>query len=60
MAGSITEALFLDRFVERAGAWAHFDVYGWNGRSRPGRPEGGEAHAMRAVYALLASRYLAA
>ncbi len=57
MAGSITAALFLDRFVERAGAWAHFDVYGWNGRSRPGRPEGGEAHAMRAVYALLASRY---
>ncbi len=57
MAGSITAALFLDRFVERAGAWAHFDIYGWNRRSRPGRPEGGEAHAMRAVYALLANRY---
>lgn len=60
MAGSITAALFLDRFVERAAAWAHFDIYGWNARSRPGRPEGGEAHAMRAVYALLASRYPAA
>ena len=60
MAGSITAALFLDRFVEHAGAWAHFDIYGWNRRSRPGRPEGGEAHAMRAVYALIADRYPAA
>lgn len=60
MAGAITAALFLDRFVERAGAWAHFDIYGWSQRPQPGRPEGGEAQAMRAVYALLAERYPAA
>ncbi len=60
MAGSITAALFLDRFVEHAGAWAHLDIFGWNRSARPGRPEGGEASAMRAVYALLASRYPAA
>jgi len=57
MAGAITAALFLDRFVERASAWAHFDIYGWSPRSLPGRPEGGEAQAMRAVFALLAERY---
>ena len=49
MAGSITAALFLDRFVERAAAWAHFDIYGWNNRSRPGAPGGrrGARHARR-------------
>ena len=60
MAGAITAALFLDRFVEQAGAWAHFDIYGWTQRSLPGRPEGGEAQAMRTVFALLAERYPAA
>ena len=57
MAGSITAALFLDRFVEQASAWAHFDIFAWNQRSRPGRPEGGEAQAMRAVFELIAERY---
>ena len=60
MAGAITAALFLDRFVEQAGAWAHFDIYGWTQRSLPGRPEGGEAQTMRTVFALLAERYPAA
>ena len=57
MAGSITAALFLDRFVEQASAWAHFDIFAWNQHSRPGRPEGGEAQAMRAVFELIAERY---
>tara|TARA_B100000029_G_scaffold12152_1_gene12888 strand:- start:4 stop:1515 length:1512 start_codon:yes stop_codon:yes gene_type:complete len=57
MAGSITAALFLDRFVDPGTSWAHFDIFGWNRRNRPGRPEGGEAQAMRAVYALIEERY---
>jgi leucyl aminopeptidase len=56
-AGSITCALFLQRFVSRAKAWAHFDIYAWNPSSKPGRPEGGECQAARAMYALLAQRY---
>ena len=56
-AGSITAALFLQRFVSRAGAWLHLDIYAWNPSSRPGRPEGGEAQTIRALDALLAERY---
>ena len=50
-AGAITAALFLQRFVTTGIAWAHFDLYAWNDQSAPGRPEGGEAYAMRAVFA---------
>src|SRR5712692_4498203 len=56
-AGSIICALFLRRFVKAARAWAHFDVYAWTPAAKPGRPEGGECQAARALYALLASRY---
>lgn len=56
-AGSITAALFLRRFVEKAGAWAHFDIYGWNPAGKPGRPEGGEPQTARLLYALLEQRY---
>jgi leucyl aminopeptidase len=56
-AGSITAALFLRRFVSRAKAWLHCDIYAWNQTARPGRPEGGECQAARALYALLVSRY---
>jgi leucyl aminopeptidase len=55
-AGSIICALFLKRFVS-AKHWLHFDIYAWNPSSRPGRPEGGECQAARALYALLAARY---
>ena len=54
-AGSITAALFLKRFAG-AGPWVHFDVYGWNPKSRPGRPKGGECQAARAVLAVLERR----
>lgn len=57
MAGAITAALFLQRFVTRTHNWAHFDIYAWNARSGPGRPAGGEAMAIRALYALLRDRY---
>ena len=55
-AGSITAALFLRRFVSRARAWIHFDVYGWSPSARPGRPEGGEIQAARMVFALVEKR----
>ncbi len=56
-AGSVTCALFLQRFVSKAKAWAHFDIYAWNPSSKPARPEGGECQAARALYALLVKRY---
>jgi leucyl aminopeptidase len=56
-AGSITAALFLRRFVSRAKAWLHCDVYAWNQTAKPGRPEGAECQAARALYALLVSRH---
>jgi leucyl aminopeptidase len=56
-AGAITAALFLREFVPQEVAWAHFDIMGWNTRSRPGRPEGGEAMGLRAAFAYLRQRY---
>jgi leucyl aminopeptidase len=59
LAGAITAALFLNRFVVRARSWVHIDIPAWTDRPRPGRPRGAEANAARALYALLASRYIA-
>ncbi len=56
-AGSITAALFLRRFVERAKAYVHFDIFAWVPAAKPGRPKGGEAQAMRAMFSLLRERY---
>ncbi|MFT4178784.1 MAG: leucyl aminopeptidase family protein [Thermomonas sp.] len=56
MAGSITAALFLERFVSEGQRWAHIDVYAWNDSDRPGRPTGGEAMGLRAAYAMLKAR----
>jgi leucyl aminopeptidase len=56
-AGSITCALFLQRFVEHAKSWLHLDIYAWTPSSKPARPEGGECQAARAVYKLLGERY---
>jgi len=50
MAGAITAALFLHRFVAPDIAWAHLDTYAWNDQTRPGRPEGGEALGLRALF----------
>ena len=55
-AGATTAALFLKKFVN-ADAWVHFDIMAFNTRSRPGRPEGGEPMALRAVYQYLVERY---
>jgi leucyl aminopeptidase len=56
-AGSITAALFLRRFVTAAKAWLHCDIYAWNQATKPGRPEGAECQAARALYHLLTARY---
>jgi len=57
--GAITAALFLERFVAEATPWIHLDIYAWNQTARPGRPVGGEAMAIRALYALIAERFAA-
>ncbi|HLS19252.1 MAG TPA: leucyl aminopeptidase family protein [Paracoccaceae bacterium] len=56
MAGAITAALFLKRFVGNT-PWAHFDVYGWVPKAKPGRPQGGEAQAARAILRVLEQRF---
>jgi leucyl aminopeptidase len=55
-AGAITAALFLEAFVDAGIPWVHLDLFAWNPRARPGRPEGGAAMALRALYALVAER----
>jgi leucyl aminopeptidase len=59
-AGAVTAALFLQRFVMPAIAWVHLDLYAWNDQTSPGRPEGGEAYGMRALFAAIAARAEAA
>jgi leucyl aminopeptidase len=56
-AGSITCALFLQRFVAAATSWLHVDIYGWTPTAKPARPEGGECQAARALYRLLSERH---
>ena len=53
MAGAITAALFLKRFVSPGRRWAHFDIFGWSQSERAHSPVGGEAQAIRALYRML-------
>jgi leucyl aminopeptidase len=55
-AGAITAALFMRKFVT-ASTWLHFDVFAWTPAAKPGRPEGGELQAARALYAMFKERY---
>ena len=48
--GAITAALFLREFLPADTPWAHFDVMAWNQSAKPGRPQGGEAMALRATF----------
>jgi len=57
MGGAVTAALFLRRFVPKDTPWAHFDTFAWRPSARPGRPKGGEAMGLRAVFAMLQGRY---
>jgi leucyl aminopeptidase len=55
-AGAIIAALFLRRFISPSVPWAHIDLYAWNDQTQPGRPEGGEAQAIRAVFAAVLAK----
>lgn len=55
--GAITAALYLQEFVSSETPWVHFDIMAWNVRNRPGRPEGGEAMGMRALYRTIEKRF---
>jgi leucyl aminopeptidase len=55
--GAITAALFLQEFVSDDTPWAHFDIFAWNAASRPGRPKGGEAMAIRAAFRAISRRF---
>ncbi|WP_114228288.1 MULTISPECIES: leucyl aminopeptidase family protein [Sphingomonas] len=59
MAGSVTAALFLRRFVPEGVVWAHLDTFAWRPAAKPGRPKGGEALGLRAVHAALKARFAA-
>lgn len=60
MAGAVTAALFLRRFVPEGTPWVHLDTFAWRPSSTPGRPKGGDAMGLRAVFELLRRRYPAA
>ena len=57
MAGALVAALFLQNFVSDQIPWMHFDISAWNLEALPGRPIGGEAMALRAVFHYLEQRY---
>jgi len=58
MAGAVTAALFLQRFVPEDTPWAHFDTFAWRPSPRPGRPKGGDALGLRAAFAMLQARFV--
>ena len=56
-AGAVTAALFLEHFIPKGQAWIHIDLFAWNPKSRPGRPEGGEAQTLRATLEMLRNHF---
>ena len=56
-AGSVTAALFLQRFVPDGTPWIHLDTFAWRPSGKPGRPKGGDALGLRALWSLLQGRY---
>jgi leucyl aminopeptidase len=57
MAGAITAALFLRKFVPPGALWAHLDTFAWRPAAKPGRPKGGDALGLRAAYEVLKNRF---
>jgi len=57
LAGAVTAALFLQKFVPEGMAWAHLDTFAWRPSPRPGRPKGGDALGLRAAWEMLRARY---
>jgi leucyl aminopeptidase len=56
-AGAIIAALFLQKFIDEDIPWVHFDIMAFNTRTRPARPQGGEAMALRTVFNYLEQTY---
>lgn len=56
-AGATTAGLFLKEFVQKSKSWVHFDIMAFNNRDRPGRPQGGEAMGVRALYKVIKDKY---
>ncbi|MEA3003002.1 MAG: leucyl aminopeptidase [Sphingomonadales bacterium] len=57
MAGAVTAALFLRKFVPEGIAWVHLDTFAWRPAAKPGRPKGGDALGLRAAWSVLSARY---
>ena len=57
MAGAVTAALYLERFVPKSQPWVHIDTYCWNDADQPGRPKGGACQGLRASFAYLSARF---
>lgn len=56
--GAITAALFLKEFISKTKSWIHVDMMAWNLQNKAGRPKGGEAMAIRALYQLIKENYV--
>jgi leucyl aminopeptidase len=56
-AGAVTAALFLQKFVPDDVPWVHLDTFAWRPTGKPGRPKGGEALGLRAVFRYLTETY---
>lgn len=56
-AGAVTAALFMQKFVPDYVPWVHLDTFAWRPTNKPGRPKGGEALGLRAVFGYLADKY---
>jgi leucyl aminopeptidase len=57
LAGAVTAALFLQKFIPAGTPWAHLDTFAWRPAAKPGRPKGGDALGLRAAWAMLEKRY---
>jgi leucyl aminopeptidase len=57
MAGAVTAALFLDKFVPETIPWAHLDTFAWRPSAKPGRPKGGDALGLRTAFEMMRRRF---
>ncbi|OPZ78531.1 MAG: multifunctional aminopeptidase A [Alphaproteobacteria bacterium ADurb.Bin438] len=57
MAGAITAALFLESFVDKNIPWVHIDTFAYNESKKAGKPEGGEALALKAVFDFISNNH---
>ena len=57
MAGAITAALFLKKFTNNHKMFLHFDIYGWNTKSRPANTYGGLMQGVRSLGAAIEKKY---